>query len=224
MDNDKLNRPSVLLRTEIKEWWVLKVTEPLERFCVRNRIHPNSITMSATFVCGVCCLLFATGHVLTAGWCILLAGSLDFLDGRVARATEQVTQQGAFLDSVMDRYQDFLLFVGLAVFYRHSWLLYAVLAALGGAFFTSYAASKAENLNVSLSNIGSMQRPERMFLLGFGSMLSSVLQVSLMPFWGKGTPPPQHLLILVILIMAVSTNLTAARRIQYTLSKLEGKP
>lgn len=219
----KLDKESLIFRSDIKSWWVLRVMRPLEILCVRNRISPNSITIAGLVVCVLCGVLFATGHILTAGWLVLLGGSLDVLDGRVARATGRVTHQGAFFDSVLDRYQDFFLFAGLAYFYRASWVLPLVLLALGGSMVVPYAKSRAEAFGVSLEHVGAMQRPERVFVIGFGSMVSSVLQVSLMPFYGKGNPPAQHLLIFGIALLAVSTNLTAVKRIRFTLQQLRNK-
>jgi len=51
---------------------------------------------------------------LYAGLVIFGAGIFDMVDGRVARATNQVTVFGAFFDSVIDRYSDVALFFGLA--------------------------------------------------------------------------------------------------------------
>ncbi len=216
----QLERSSPLLQAELREWWVLRVMKWVEDFCIRLGLTPNIITGLATGFSCVCGILYATGHILSAGWVVLFAGSLDFLDGRVARRTNQVTAQGAFFDSVADRYQDFIILFGLCIFYRNSPMLYVVLAAMGGAVLVSYVRARAENLGVDLSSIGSMQRPERIFLIGFGSMISSALQVSLMPFWGKGHRPPQHLLILVLMFLAVSTNWTAVRRIRHTMQIL----
>ena len=42
------------------------------------------------------------------------------VDGRVARATDQVTRFGGFFDSVLDRYSDLALFMGLLVYYAAS--------------------------------------------------------------------------------------------------------
>ncbi|MFH1262155.1 MAG: CDP-alcohol phosphatidyltransferase family protein [Pseudomonadota bacterium] len=220
---ERIERDSNLLHSEIKSWWIHRVMGPLERFCIERRILPNHITLAATALCVLIFVRFAGGHILTAGWLVLLVGSLDVLDGRVARASNRVTHQGAFLDSVMDRYQDFLSFAGLAVFYRDSWLLYMVLLALGGTMFVPYVRAKADTMGIDLSKVGTMQRPERFFLLGFGSIVSSLFQISLMPMslYGHGNPPPQHILIFVILVLAVSTNWTAFRRIQHSLRHLK---
>ncbi len=219
----KIEQNQILLKAEIKEWWVTRVMRPVEHFCIKHQVSPNFITYTGLFFCFLCGILYANGKFLTAGWMVLLAGSLDFLDGRVARATNRVTAQGSFLDTVADRYQDFFLLAGLAVYFRDSPILLVALLAVGGASFVPYVKAAAEIRGIDLSRVGAMQRPERIFTLGFGSIVSSIFQISLMPFYGKGNPPPQHLLITVILLLAVASNLTAIRRIQYTMKALEEK-
>jgi len=219
----RLKKSSLLLQSDIREWWVMKIIGWIEQTCIRLKITPNLITLTALAFALLCAYLFATGHILSAGWLVMLTGSLDILDGRVARATNRVTEEGGFLDSVADRYQDSFLFAGLLFFYRNEWIFAVVLLALIGSTLVSYVRAKAGNVGVDLAEVGSMQRPERMFLIGFGSVISSVLQISLMPFWGKGTPPPQHVLIFILLFLAVSTNWTAIRRIQYTMQKLSDR-
>ncbi len=217
----KLQRDSVLLNPELRSWWVLKVLKRFEDVLLRWDVSPNSITMFGLLVSVVCGVLYATNHVLLAGWCVLLTGSIDILDGRIARATNQVTKRGGFLDSSIDRYQDFLLFSGLAFLYRDHWLFLVILAGLGGTMITPYIRARGESLGIDLKDVGSMQRPERIFLLGVGSVLSSVLQISLMPFYGMGVTPPQHLLMAILIVMAISTNWTALRRLLFTLKALE---
>ena len=219
----KLEQDSILLSAELREWWVLNVMKYPEEFCVRRKITPNIITVIGLVLIFVCGLLFASNHILSAGWMILITGSLDILDGRVARATNQVSSSGAFLDSVADRYGDFFIFSGLCVYFRDSGMLWIVLAAMGGSYLVSYVRSKATEIGVDLARIGSMQRPERLFLLGFGSLVSSILQVSLMPFYPHHAPPPQHVLIMVLIFMAFSTNWTAVKRIRYTMDAMKDR-
>lgn len=217
----KLDRESILLAPEIKNWWVIKIMGPLERICLKLGISPNFITYSATVLCVICGYLFAANHILTAGWLVLLIGSLDILDGRIARAMNISGPKGAFLDSVMDRYQDFFMMIGVAMFFREHWMFYVCLVAILGSSMVPYTRAKAESLNIKIADIGTIQRPERFFLLGFGSIVSSILQISLMPFYGYDNPPPQHVLMGVTIVLALSTNWTALQRIRYTLLAIE---
>ncbi|MCB0308143.1 MAG: CDP-alcohol phosphatidyltransferase family protein [Bdellovibrionales bacterium] len=217
----KLDQDSILLGSEIKNWWVHKVMAPIEAFCLSKKITPDTITYTGTFLCLICGYLFAADHILSAGWMVLLIGSLDILDGRIARAIGVSGPKGAFLDSVMDRYQDFFMMMGVTIFFQNSWIFYVCLLALLGSALVPYTRAKAESLGVELSEIGAIQRPERFFILGFGSIISSIFQISLMPFYGEHRVPPQHILMLVMLILAGSTNWTAFQRIRYTIRSIE---
>lgn len=213
----KLDRESILLAPEIKNWWVLTIMGPLERVCLRLGVSPDAITYFGTALCVLCGYLFAANHILSAGWLVLFIGSLDILDGRVARAMNVSGPKGAFLDSVMDRYQDFFMMTGVTIYFKNSWMFFITLFALLGSSLVPYTRAKAESLGIAIADVGAIQRPERFFLLGFGSILSSMFQISLMPFYGYYNPPPQHVLMGVMVVLAVSTNWTALQRIRYTL-------
>ena len=49
------------------------------------------------------------------------------------------------------------------------------IAALAGAFQTSYSRAAAERLGVSQESIGIIERPERWFLLGMGLLIGEML-------------------------------------------------
>lgn len=215
-------KESILIRQEIADWWVGKVMKPVEDFLILNHVPPNALTLIGLGLNVVAGLLFGLGHFFSAGWVIVLAGNFDFLDGRVARATNRTSQIGAYLDSVTDRYSDLFLFSGLIVYYRHSWVMLFALAGLFGSFLVSYTKSRAESLGVRC-DVGLMQRPERILYLGLGSILSSIFQITLMPFYPRGEYPAQHILIFVLIFIAVLANVTAVHRIWHTMQQITQK-
>src|SRR5260370_525256 len=92
-----------------------------------TRISPNFLTFIGLLINIAAAFLFgyATSEnqprmFLYAGLVIIGAGIFDMVDGRVARATGQVTQFGAFFDSVVDRYSDVALYFGLLVYYARA--------------------------------------------------------------------------------------------------------
>src|SRR5438876_8460766 len=94
-------------------------------------------------------ILFAKGYFLWAALVIIFAGIFDMVDGEVARRTKRVTKFGAFFDSVIDRYSDMVLLLGLVVLYaKFEHLFYVGLAvfALIGSIMTSYTRARAESL------------------------------------------------------------------------------
>jgi CDP-diacylglycerol--serine O-phosphatidyltransferase len=63
---------------------------------------PNGFTLGNLFF-GVFAIVSAyRGHFDWSGWCIVLSGLMDALDGRVARMTRTVSRFGVELDSLVD--------------------------------------------------------------------------------------------------------------------------
>src|SRR5499433_714054 len=89
------------------------------RWLALSKIHPNALTFIGLVINIWAAWLFAQGKFRWAGIVVLGAGLFDMVDGRVARATDQVTRFGGFFDSVLDRYSDLALFMGLQVYYSN---------------------------------------------------------------------------------------------------------
>jgi CDP-diacylglycerol--glycerol-3-phosphate 3-phosphatidyltransferase len=171
------------------------------------RINPNLLTLIGFLITIFAAVYFARGEFAAAGLVIILAGIFDMLDGRVARITDSVTRFGAFFDSVLDRYSDLAIFLGLMIYYSKAQRLsYMILSGvvMMGAVMTSYTRARAESL-IPLCKVGFLERPERLVLLIIGALANRMAPV----LW----------------VMAVFSNLTVIHRISYTwkeASKLEG--
>src|SRR6185312_91838 len=87
------------------------------RWLALSKIHPNVLTFLGLVINIVAAWLFSRGSFRWAGVVLVGAGLFDMVDGRVARATKQVTRFGGFFDSVLDRYSDLTVFIGLLVYY-----------------------------------------------------------------------------------------------------------
>ena len=85
------------------------------------------------------------------------------MDGRVARATNQVSRFGGFFDSVLDRYSDLALLIGLLVWYgkinRGSYVVLTGIVMIG-TVMVSYTRARSEN-EIPTCKVGFMERPER---------------------------------------------------------------
>ena len=92
-----------------------KVILLIVRGLALSKIHPNVLTFFGLVINIVAAVLFARGSFLGAGFVMIGAGLFDMVDGRVARETNQVTRFGGFFDSVLDRYSDLALLMGLLV-------------------------------------------------------------------------------------------------------------
>jgi CDP-diacylglycerol--glycerol-3-phosphate 3-phosphatidyltransferase len=157
----------------------LRVIEPVADLLVRLRVNPNTITTVGTLCSIAGGVIYATGHILTAGWLLSITALFDVLDGTVARRTQRSTVFGAFYDSTLDRVADGAVMSGLAVFYatdrqtvipgldavHTGWLMVTIcLLCIIGTFLTSYTRARAESLGID-AKVGMVQRPERVVLL-----------------------------------------------------------
>jgi soluble lytic murein transglycosylase len=173
-------------------------SDPVGRALYRLHLRPNHLTMMGLVVSLFAAAAFVMGHVRLGGCLVLLAGLFDFCDGSLARASGQVTPFGAFLDSVIDRYSDLVVLLGIVVLFAglpHMRGAVAAMAALVGSLMVSYTKARAESIGVEC-NVGFMERPERMICLIAGAILD-VLEPAL---W----------------VLAVLANITAIHRILFT--------
>jgi CDP-diacylglycerol--glycerol-3-phosphate 3-phosphatidyltransferase len=205
-----------ILDGEIEAWWI-SVISPLENFLVRKRFNPDHITALSFGFNAAGCLLFCGGGVFMAGWAILFAGTLDVLDGRIARKIGKASKRGAFFDSMLDRYGEILIFLGLAVHLRDSILFPVILVALAGSLMVSYTRARAEGLGVTC-RVGMMQRPERIVLLGLGAIFSSVLYM-LRGTLGVDAGP--YLMGFVLILIAILANYTSFSRMIHVMRELK---
>ena len=161
-------------------------------------------------------ILFASGKFSLGGWLYLFAGACDFIDGRLARRSRRATRSGAALDSVLDRYSESMALVGLGWFYRDSWVLLVVFAALVGSILVPYVRARAEGLGIPLT-IGLMQRPERVLLLGLFVGASPLVELVLAP-----TEPSSlnRLAVTGLILLAVGSHATTMNRLVTLVGRL----
>ena len=139
--------------------------------CVAFRIHPNALTLVGVIINFAAAWQFAIGQFLTAGFIMLVANIFDFIDGKVAEATNLKSQFGGFWDSVMDRFSDLSLFIGVIYLYaqlgRTDYVMVAAFAMMFSVM-TSYTRARAESM-IEKCKVGFMERPERIVLVMIGA-------------------------------------------------------
>ncbi len=207
---------SKFLSVDLKEWWVWN-TDPVAKLFVKLHMSPNFITMIGFLLAVVAGLLFAKGLFGYAGWAMIFGATFDIFDGRVARLTGKVTRSGAYFDAVMDRFGEGVCFIGLAYYFRESWLLPFVIAGLIGSTMVSYTKAFAGSYGIDCK-VGSMQRPERIVYTGVASIFTPALTILLQRWWADPLPV---LVIGAVIIIAVMTNATAIYRMVYSMTALD---
>lgn len=168
------------------------------------RVRPNHLTMAGFVMSIVVAVIFAEGKFRLAGVVLIIAGLFDMVDGMVARKIGAETKFGAFFDSIMDRYSDLIMYLGLIIYYgRAERITYVVLVGIVmmGSVLTSYARARAECL-IPKCKVGFLERPERIVLLIIGSF---------------------YFMDPVLWVIAVLGNWTVVHRILYTRAELQGR-
>jgi CDP-diacylglycerol---glycerol-3-phosphate 3-phosphatidyltransferase len=174
--------------------------------CVALRIHPNILTFAGLLINVAAAYALARGRFILAGFIMGVANIFDFIDGKVAHELNAVSVFGGFWDSVIDRFSDITLFVGLIYLYsRMGRTDYVMITALAMMFaiMTSYTRARAESL-ITKCKVGFMERPERIVLFLIGAFTNRMAAV----MW----------------VIGVLSVFTVADRIIYTYRELQEHP
>ena len=174
------------------------VLDAIVRGFAASGINPNFLTFLGFGINVLAAYLFAYGYFRWAGVTVIFAGIFDMADGRVARLQGRVTPFGGFYDSVMDRYSDLCLLIGLLIYYgRINRFFYVSLVAVAmiGSVMVSYSRARAENV-IPSCKVGFLERPERVVLIIIGALFDRMAPV----LW----------------LIAVLSNVTVIHRIAYT--------
>jgi phosphatidylglycerophosphate synthase len=197
--------------------WYRALLAPLESLLVEWRVHADMLTYAQLVVSVLAGAAFWQGWIFLAGWLTILAGTLDVLDGGVARQGGTSGPRGAFVDSLTDRYAEFATFFGLGAFFRDSWVLGAVALACFGSLMVSYTRARAEGLGLDMK-MGSVQRPERYVILGFGGWVSGLVSHLACPFLGR---PTYGVLKTAVVVLAALSTWTALQRARHAARSLD---
>jgi CDP-diacylglycerol--glycerol-3-phosphate 3-phosphatidyltransferase len=221
---------------------IYKVINPFVKFLIRIGFTPNAVTTTGLLLNVGVAVIFVLGaeegnrgdlsYVGWAGGLILFAGLFDMLDGQVARLGNMSSTFGALYDSVLDRYSELIMFLGICYYLiGHHYFLSSLFAfiALIGSMMVSYVRARAEGLGIECKG-GLMQRPERVVTVGV-TAIACGLTASIIGGDYKLFIPgiPFHVFETIsiftfpLTVMAVLTNITAINRLRDAKKSLEEK-
>jgi len=217
---------------DIIQQTIYKIIDPIVHWLTKIGITPNFITATGLVFNFIATAILIYGahsergdcsYIGLAGVVILFAGLFDMIDGQVARIGKKTSRYGALFDSVLDRYSELIVFLGICYYLTLQGYFFSSLfgfIALIGSIMVSYIRARAEGLGIECKT-GFMQRPERIIFFSSGAILCGIfyyfagdykLYVSWLSF-----PIFEPIVIFVIplLFVAVFSNITAIGRLNY---------
>jgi len=221
---------------------IYKIINPFVRFLIAIGLTPNAVTTIGLVLNLGVAIIFVIGaeagnrgelaYVGWAGGLILVAGLFDMLDGQVARLGKMASPFGALYDSVLDRYSELVMFLGICYYLiAHHYFLSSLFAfiALIGSVMVSYIRARAEGLGVECKE-GLMQRPERVITVAVSALACGIsshyiggdfkVYIPGIPFQVFETI---SIFTVPLTLMAVLTNVTAVQRILSVKKSMEGR-
>ncbi|MGZ3957669.1 MAG: CDP-alcohol phosphatidyltransferase family protein [Flavisolibacter sp.] len=221
---------------------IYRIIDPFVRLLIKIGLTPNAVTVigfilnigvAAVFVVGA--EKTNRGDLSYVGWAgalILFAGLFDMLDGQVARLGKMSSSFGALLDSVLDRYSELFMFLGICYYLiSHHYFISYLFAFIGliGSMMVSYTRARAEGLVIECKG-GLMQRPERIVLVGTAALLCGIIAKYIggdYKLFVRGIRyhvfETMSIFTLPITVLAILTNLTAFRRLMDAKAALDAK-
>ncbi|HEY5874206.1 MAG TPA: CDP-alcohol phosphatidyltransferase family protein [Ilumatobacteraceae bacterium] len=156
---------------------VERAVRPIGNGLRRTGLTPDHLTVAGIVIAVGAAVMIARGELIIGLVLVILAALPDLFDGALAKASDASSQRGAYFDSVIDRLTDATLFGGVAWYLASndsahmSMLPFAIMAL---SSIISYQRAKAESLGLDAKG-GLMERAERIILLCFGLLFSSIL-------------------------------------------------
>lgn len=161
---------------------------PIARALGRLGLTPNALTLIGFAIAIVAATLAATQAWLYAGVAVILGALFDLFDGALARATNQTSRLGAFLDSTFDRWGEGVVYVGIiigAIGAGFAEVAVAASAAMAAAFMVSYTRAKSESLGFTpgsgMASVGVAPREVRIVILTVGLLVAGRGRIYLDP-------------------------------------------
>jgi CDP-diacylglycerol--glycerol-3-phosphate 3-phosphatidyltransferase len=221
------------------------VINPLVKGLIKIGFTPNLVTVTGLVLNIGVAIIFIKGaeqgnrgdlsYVGWAGALILFAGLFDMLDGQVARLGNMSSTFGALFDSVLDRYSELIMFLGICYYlvaHHYFFSSLAAFIALIGSMMVSYTRARSEGLGIQNKG-GIMQRPERVILIAVAALACGITGHFIGGNYKYFVPgisfhvfETMTIFTLPITVMAVLTNITAIRRLldaKKALDALEAK-
>jgi phosphatidylglycerophosphate synthase len=183
-------------------------------------LSPNSWTLLSLVPAVFGFLSIVSGDLFSSLILFALAGAIDAVDGAVARVTGSVTALGGFLDGIIDRYVEMLMYLGILIYLlplkemvilpNALWVALLIFGAIMPTYVTAYSHHRGVITEAEDHRRmeGLIARNERMIILYLGMLLGTMDQTYLIYF---------------VAVLAVLANFTALQRIWFVVSRKRGR-
>ncbi len=215
---------------------------PLVMLFIRLGITPNIVTTIGLFLNLGVTIVFIIGaergersdlsYLAWAGGLILFAGLFDMIDGQVARIGKMSSRFGALYDSVLDRYSELFMFLGICYYLvSHHYFISSLTGfiAMIGSIMVSYTRARAEGLGIPCKD-GLMQRPERVILIGTSLLLCGLItgyrggsEQWIIEGWPLYPLESISIFVLPLSVVAIMANYTAFQRLKICYDYMKSK-
>jgi phosphatidylglycerophosphate synthase len=190
----------------VLKWIKINLSAPITTRLVSLRwLRPWMITLLAAAVGIFAGVVFALGFGWIAGFLAAFAQVMDGVDGQFSRLTGMQSRAGAFLDSVLDRYSDAALMMGLTLYlvrppavFNIPLVLVTAFLALAGGGLVSYTSARAESLGIPMGKPTLASKGTRTAVIALCGLASA--------FWPAAP-------LLALIYIAVHPNIVVIRRI-----------
>ncbi len=154
-----------------------KISEPMARLFAKTKVTPNQMTWAAFGIALLSFISFIFGQNIIGGLLVQLSSIVDGVDGSLARLKGMTSTFGGFLDSVLDRYADILIILGLTIWslshetYPGIWQVGFL--AIAGTICLSYTRARISPEHQHLFDKGLKSlasRDIRLFLIMLGAV------------------------------------------------------
>lgn len=218
---------------------IYKIINPFVKFLIKLGVTPNLITTIGLMINVIATVVFIIGgevgeqgDLSYIGWgcgLVLFAGLFDMLDGQVARLGNMSSRFGALYDSVLDRYSELFMFLGICYYLvAHHYFLSSLITfiALVGSMMVSYIRARAEGLGIECK-AGLMQRPERIVIIGVSGLICGIVsaytggnQKLYIQWLNHDVVETISIFIYPIALVAIMANITAIKRLNHCRKQL----
>lgn len=182
-----------------------KISTRLTKRLLKTGITPNQVSFISFLLSLASGGLFFLAQPAAGGILAQVSSIIDGCDGELSRLKGLTSRFGAYYDSLLDRYGDFAILLGMIMVNPAEHWLPGALAILG-SYSISYSAARAELLTgggFKHWRYNLMSRDMRLFIVMIGGLLNQVL--------------------LTLYVLAIATNMVVFSRLIAIESRMKEK-